>query len=176
MSEVRVRFAPSPTGYLHIGGARTALFNWLFARKMGGKLILRIEDTDIERLKEEVQQVLTTNILPYWIEKMQDRGNGGFYGRITGQECLVAEAEKGAVMNARILWTFSAAYRLLHKTEYLEIATRARREIIDRFYDTQFGGVYWSIDAHGQPLDTKKQVTEQANAGELVLTKMVIVQ
>lgn len=89
---------------------------------------------------------------------MQDRGNGGFYGRITGQECLVAEAEKGAVMNARILWTFSAAYRLLHKTEYLEIATRAKREIIDRFYDTQFGGVYWSIDAHGQPLDTKKQV------------------
>ena len=53
MSEVRVRFAPSPTGYLHIGGARTALFNWLFARKMGGKLILRIEDTDIERLKED---------------------------------------------------------------------------------------------------------------------------
>ena len=52
----------------------------------------------------------------------------------------------------------SAAYRLLHKTEYLEIATRAKREIIDRFYDTQFGGVYWSIDAHGQPLDTKKQV------------------
>lgn len=51
MSEVRVRFAPSPTGYLHIGGARTALFNWLFARKMGGKLILRIEDTDIERTK-----------------------------------------------------------------------------------------------------------------------------
>ena len=42
MSEVRVRFAPSPTGYLHIGGARTALFNWLFARKMGGKLGLRI--------------------------------------------------------------------------------------------------------------------------------------
>ena len=62
-------------------------------------------ETTIERLKEEVQQVLTTNILPYWIEKMQDRGNGGFYGRITGQECLVAEAEKGAVMNARILWT-----------------------------------------------------------------------
>ena len=53
MSEVRVRFAPSPTGYLHIGGARTALFNWLFARKMGGKLVLRIEDTDIERLKED---------------------------------------------------------------------------------------------------------------------------
>lgn len=61
MSEVRVRFAPSPTGYLHIGGARTALFNWLFAHKMGGKLILRIEDTDTERLKEDsVSQILTS--------------------------------------------------------------------------------------------------------------------
>ncbi|MGH7438901.1 MAG: glutamate--tRNA ligase family protein, partial [Polyangiaceae bacterium] len=46
MASVRVRFAPSPTGYLHIGGVRTALFNWLWARKTGGKLVLRIEDTD----------------------------------------------------------------------------------------------------------------------------------
>ena len=46
---VRVRFAPSPTGYLHVGGARTALFNWLFARKGRGSVILRIEDTDAER-------------------------------------------------------------------------------------------------------------------------------
>ncbi|MBU1710225.1 MAG: glutamate--tRNA ligase [Proteobacteria bacterium] len=49
MSEVRVRFPPSPTGYLHIGGARTAIYNWLFAKKHNGKLILRIEDTDVER-------------------------------------------------------------------------------------------------------------------------------
>jgi glutamyl-tRNA synthetase len=54
MSEIRVRFAPSPTGFLHVGGARTALFNWLFARKTGGKLILRIEDTDIQRSSEEM--------------------------------------------------------------------------------------------------------------------------
>jgi len=47
--DVIVRFAPSPTGYLHIGGARTAIFNWLFAQKTGGKLILRIEDTDAQR-------------------------------------------------------------------------------------------------------------------------------
>src|SRR4030095_106818 len=49
MSKPRVRFAPSPTGYLHIGGARTALFNWLWARQQGGSFILRIEDTDRER-------------------------------------------------------------------------------------------------------------------------------
>jgi glutamyl/glutaminyl-tRNA synthetase len=61
MEEVRVRFAPSPTGYLHIGGARTALFNWLFARKHNGKLVLRIEDTDTERLKaDSVSQILVS--------------------------------------------------------------------------------------------------------------------
>ncbi len=53
MSEVRLRFAPSPTGFLHIGGARTALFNWLLARKEGGKFILRIEDTDVARSTQE---------------------------------------------------------------------------------------------------------------------------
>ncbi len=51
---VRVRFAPSPTGYLHVGGARTALFNWLYARHVGGTLILRIEDTDFERSTSEM--------------------------------------------------------------------------------------------------------------------------
>src|SRR5579872_6882219 len=50
----RVRFAPSPTGYLHVGGARTALFNWLFARRHGGAFVLRIEDTDVERSSEEM--------------------------------------------------------------------------------------------------------------------------
>jgi glutamyl-tRNA synthetase len=59
MSELRVRFAPSPTGYLHVGGARTALFNWLLARKSGGTFILRIEDTDVERsTKESVDAIL----------------------------------------------------------------------------------------------------------------------
>jgi len=53
MSEIRLRFAPSPTGYLHIGGARTALFNWLLARKLGGTFILRIEDTDVARSTQE---------------------------------------------------------------------------------------------------------------------------
>ncbi len=58
MSEVRVRFAPSPTGYLHIGGVRTALFNWLFARHEGGKFILRIEDTDRDRSTDEAIDII----------------------------------------------------------------------------------------------------------------------
>ena len=59
MTETRLRFPPSPTGYLHIGGARTALFNWLYAKKTGGKLILRIEDTDTERsTQDSIQGIL----------------------------------------------------------------------------------------------------------------------
>jgi len=60
--ETRVRFAPSPTGYLHVGGARTALFNWLFARKVGGKFLLRIEDTDRARSSEEHVQVILNGL------------------------------------------------------------------------------------------------------------------
>ena len=72
MSNIRVRFAPSPTGYLHVGGARTALYNWLFARHMGGVLILRIEDTDVDRSKPE----LTTAILESleWLGLNWDEG------------------------------------------------------------------------------------------------------
>jgi glutamyl-tRNA synthetase len=58
MTDVRVRFPPSPTGYLHIGSARTALYNWLFARKHGGTLVLRIEDTDTERSTEEAERAI----------------------------------------------------------------------------------------------------------------------
>ena len=109
-------------------------------------------------LKEEVREELEKNILPYWINKMQDEVNGGFYGRITGEEMLMPDAEKGAILNARILWTFSAAYRLLRKEEYLAMATRAKRYLIDHFYDKEFGGIYWSLDYKGNPLDTKKQI------------------
>jgi glutamyl-tRNA synthetase len=72
MSDIRVRFAPSPTGYLHVGGARTALYNWLFARHVGGVLILRIEDTDVDRSKPE----LTTAILESleWLGLHWDEG------------------------------------------------------------------------------------------------------
>lgn len=113
---------------------------------------------DIQKLRQEMQEELTGHILPYWMNKMTDPANGGFYGRITGQEVLEPEAEKGAILNARILWTFSAAYRLFRKDEYLATATRAKRYLIDHFYDPEFGGVYWSVDYKGQPLDTKKQI------------------
>ena len=72
MAQVRTRFAPSPTGYLHIGGARTALFNYLFARHYGGKFILRIEDTDRERSTPEAIQAILDAMK--WLELDYDEG------------------------------------------------------------------------------------------------------
>ena len=71
-SGVRVRFAPSPTGYLHVGGARTALFNWLFARRQGGTMILRVEDTDAERNKPELVQGILDGL--QWLGVNWDEG------------------------------------------------------------------------------------------------------
>ena len=80
MPNIRVRFAPSPTGYLHIGGARTALFNWLFARHHGGKFVLRIEDTDLKRNTEEAMAAIYEGL--GWLGLNWDEGPhiGGEFG------------------------------------------------------------------------------------------------
>ena len=79
-ANVRVRFAPSPTGYLHVGGARTALFNWLYARHTGGRFILRIEDTDQARNTEAALQVIYDGL--HWLGLDWDEGPqvGGDFG------------------------------------------------------------------------------------------------
>ncbi|NDV68139.1 AGE family epimerase/isomerase [Dysgonomonas sp. 25] len=107
---------------------------------------------------------LTQNILPFWMDKMQDVENGGFYGCIDGNNELHKKANKGCVLNARILWTFSAAYRILQKEEYLTMATRAYHYIKEYFIDYDFGGLYWELDYKGNPVNTKKQVYAQGFA------------
>jgi len=69
---IRVRFAPSPTGLLHVGNARTALFNWLFARRMGGTFVVRIEDTDTERSKSAYEKQLIQDLV--WLGLNWDEG------------------------------------------------------------------------------------------------------
>jgi glutamyl-tRNA synthetase len=79
-SSVRVRFAPSPTGYLHVGGARTALFNWLFARHHQGTFVLRIEDTDKSREQEQAVQVIYDGLRWLGLEWDEGAGKGGEFG------------------------------------------------------------------------------------------------
>src|SRR5262247_1988658 len=92
-SAPRVRFAPSPTGYLHIGGVRTALFNWLWARKTGGVFVLRIEDTDRERSTDESRQIITHSLT--WLGLTWDEGPGvgGPHGPYTQMERLALYTE-----------------------------------------------------------------------------------
>ena len=80
MSEVRVRFAPSPTGPLHIGGVRTALYNYLFAKNKGGRMILRIEDTDQARFVEGAEQYIIDSLKWCGIEFDESVVDGGDYG------------------------------------------------------------------------------------------------
>ena len=88
---------------------------------------------------------------------MVDNQNGGFYGQIKGDGTLVPDASKGCILNARILWTFSAAYRVLQDEEYLQAATRAKDYLLKYFYDHVYGGTFWEVDYQGHPIDTHKQ-------------------
>lgn len=111
----------------------------------------------IQQIKQEMQEVLHENILRFWLENMQDEERGGFYGQMTGDGCIVKDAPKGGILNARILWAFSAAFRVTGREEYLMAAIRAKDYILEHFFDPEYGGTYWSLNADGTPLDTKKQ-------------------
>lgn len=123
MEKVRVRFAPSPTGYLHIGGARTALFNWLFAKKHNGTFILRIEDTDAERLIDDsVRQILASlNWLKInWDEGPEKGGDFGPYFQSQRQEFYTTAAQ--------ILVSEKKAYHCFCSGEEIEEERQKQRQ------------------------------------------------
>ena len=110
-----------------------------------------------QALASHLKKELTEDILPYWSKKIC-KGDTGFYGRISGEEVIDPEAPVGAIMTSRILWTFSNAFRLFRSEEYKTMAMQAKSLIINNFYDVEQGGIYWSINPDGTPLDTKKQI------------------
>jgi cellobiose epimerase len=112
---------------------------------------------DLQQLKLELETELH-EILQYWMTNMPDLAQKGFYGRINEQNIPDPDAPKGSVLNARILWTFSAAYNYDPRPEYYAIAERAYDYIRNYFTDKNYGGIYWSVDSKGNPLDTKKQI------------------
>jgi len=97
-------------------------------------------------------------ILSFWSEKTVDEKQGGFFGQIDNKGQVNEEAPKGSVLNARILWSFSAAFRHTQDPVYRHLADRAFYYMLDNFLDKEFGGIYWSLDAQGKPLSTRKQI------------------
>jgi cellobiose epimerase len=110
------------------------------------------------RLREELEKELKDNILSWWMKYAPDREHGGFHGHINHENQVVQGAGKGAVLNARILWTFSSAYRSYSHPEYLEIAMRAYEYITRHFTDKKFGGVYWELEPDGSVRSSRKQI------------------
>ncbi len=98
---------------------------------------------------------LTENILPFW-QRMADP-SGGFYGKADFFGNIDPGANRGGVLCARILWTFSAAFRATNEPIYRKMAAHAQDYLLAHFYDHTYGGVYWMLDAAGQPVSDKKQ-------------------
>jgi len=113
-------------------------------------------------LKQRVENELRSNILPFWLKYTIDDEFGGFRGQITNDLVIDPKADKGLILNARILWTFSKAYSVYRDDIYFQTAKRAYDYIVRHFWDAEFGGVYWMLNCLGEPSDTKKRVYGQA--------------
>jgi mannobiose 2-epimerase len=118
----------------------------------------------VQELRRKVEEELRSNILPFWIKYAIDDEHGGFRGQIDDDRTIDAQAPKGLILNARILWTFSKAFSVYHDAAYRNAARRAYEYLLHNFRDRQYGGVYWMLDYEGQPLDTKKRIYGQAFA------------
>jgi mannobiose 2-epimerase len=113
--------------------------------------------------REEMDRELQS-ILQFWMLNTPDEKQGGFIGRIDGGDRLHPEASKGLVLNSRILWAFSAAWRHTGQWIYRPVATRAYEYLSTRFLDPIAGGAFWCLDSTGEPLDTRKRIYGQAFA------------
>lgn len=118
----------------------------------------------IQYLQRKAKYDLQNNILPFWMRYALDNENGGFYGEIDRENLPVNRADKGCVLNARILWTFASAFNHLKNEKYLEQAVRAYHYFIQNFLDKKHGGCFWRLDYKGVAVSTKKQVYAQAFA------------
>ena len=111
----------------------------------------------LQQLQSELKTELD-NILEYWSKHTIDHKNDGFIGQIDSNEHKNFDTEKGSVLNARILWSFSAAYSITNEQKHKFLAKEAFEYIINNFYDSKFGGVFWSINPDKTPKDSKNQI------------------
>jgi mannobiose 2-epimerase len=112
--------------------------------------------------KTRVEHTLRTNILPFWLEHARDKERGGFFGQIDSPLQIEKDAPRGALLTARILWTYSAAYRRYHDPAHLKMARWAYDDLMARFWDKHDGGLFWMVAADGRPMISKKLLYVQA--------------
>lgn len=117
---------------------------------------------ELQAWSKEIEADLTANILAFWMKHAVDDKNGGFVGEITGDMQIHPDADKGIVLNARVLWTYASAYRIYRNPAYKQMADRAYQYITQHFLDQVNGGYYWLINHRGEPVQDKKQVYGQA--------------
>ncbi len=115
-------------------------------------------------LRRRLEQELTGNILPFWIAHAVDEEHGGFYGALTNDLQPLNDVPRSAVLCARILWTYAAAYRAFGNEAYLPMARRAYEYLAQVLWDHSHGGVYWLVDRHGTPASDRKHSYAQAFA------------
>lgn len=144
---VRVRFAPSPTGYLHIGGARTALYSYLFAKANGGKFILRVEDTDLERSKREYEDAQIDDLKWCGIEYDEGPDKPGEYGpyRQSERQDIYKKVSEGFIAEGKAYYCFLTSDELEKLTEQAESEKKAPHA---------YHGKYRDLD----PVEAKKRV------------------
>ena len=134
------------------------LLSLLFSFSLSG------ETEQLTLLKKEVLEE-HKNILKFWTDNTVDLENGGFIGQIDGDMTKQPKADKGLILNARIIWAYSAAYKYTNDTQYLELATRAFRFFMDKFYDKNYDGMpYFMIDYEGKPTMVRNQAIAVAFA------------
>ncbi|MGN0150893.1 MAG: AGE family epimerase/isomerase [Wujia sp.] len=111
----------------------------------------------------EFKNHIKNNLLPFW-NRLRDDENGGFYGSVDSDGTICADSIKGVILNSRILWFYSKAYQVFKEKKLLEMADHAYRFLIDCCFDSQYGGVYWSLNSDGTICDSTKHTYNQAFA------------
>jgi|LSQX01.3.fsa_nt_gb mannobiose 2-epimerase len=139
---------------------RQVLLIWRIEKR---KELLSMDKTELLKFREAVEKE-RDRILSFWLDNTIDEENGGFVGEMTNELKAIEKAPKGLILNTRILWTYSLAYRRLFKSEYLKMINRAYDYLMEYFFDREYGGMYWMLDYQGNPLDSKKQIYGQAFA------------
>ncbi|MDZ7314859.1 MAG: AGE family epimerase/isomerase [candidate division KSB1 bacterium] len=121
-----------------------------------------MESERLQELKQRAHRELLENILPFWRSQVIDYQNGGFIGRMSHDLVIDKRAPKGLILNARLLWSYSALYDFTQDSSCLNLARRAYDYLLGNFLDSEYGGAYWMLDVLGAPLDAKKKIYGQA--------------